>query len=234
MSNILEIDGALLELNDRRLLSDIYLACRTGAISGLLGRNGQGKSCLMKIMYGTLQAQKSVRINGRSVLQAYNERGLISYLPQFSFIPTSLRLRGVLRDFGLDFHPFQHLFPEFTGRENSRIYELSGGERRLIEMYLVIKSNSLFAMLDEPFTHLSPIQIEKAKALLQLEKLNKGMLISDHMYQHVVDICDDLYVLAEGKTTRVESAADLARAGYINIAADVCTAGGFRGVIQPD
>jgi ABC-type lipopolysaccharide export system ATPase subunit len=65
----------------------------------------------------------------------------------------------------------------------------------LVEVYVVVKSPSRFAMLDEPFTHLSPLQVEKVKELLLQEKQQKGFLVTDHMYHQVLDICDDLYVL---------------------------------------
>ena len=54
-------------------------------------------------------------------------------------------------------------------------------------------------MLDEPFTHLNPAQVDKIKELLIEEKNNKGILITDHMYQNVIDISEVLYVLANGK-----------------------------------
>lgn len=70
-------------------------------------------------------------------------------------------------------------------------------------------------MLDEPFTHLNLSQIEKVKQLLQEEKKYKGLLITDHMYRHVVDICDDLYVLANGRVQLVKSIEDVERLGYV-------------------
>jgi ABC-type sugar transport system ATPase subunit len=71
MTHCLEADSIQLEFNGRRILSDIYLKCETGRITGLLGRNGEGKSCLMQIIYGTLACEKSVRIDGVSALSAY-------------------------------------------------------------------------------------------------------------------------------------------------------------------
>jgi len=72
-------------------------------------------------------------------------------------------------------------------------------------------------MLDEPFTHLSPIQIEKVKELLLEEKVNKGLLITDHVYTQVLDICDNLYILADGKAHLIKSAADIEKLGYARL-----------------
>ena len=86
-----------------------------------------------------------------------------------------------------------------------------------MEIYVIVKSKSRFAMLDEPFTHLNPIQVEKVKELLVEEKLHKGLLVTDHMYRHIVDICDDLYVLADGKTHLTKSIADIETLGYARL-----------------
>ena len=51
MNHKLEIDSIQFEFNGRKILSDIYLQCETGKITGLLGKNGEGKSCLMNIIY---------------------------------------------------------------------------------------------------------------------------------------------------------------------------------------
>jgi ABC-type lipopolysaccharide export system ATPase subunit len=71
--------------------------------------------------------------------------------------------------------------------------------------------------LDEPFTQLNPLQIEKAMQLLTEEKARKGILITDQMYRHVIDICDTLYVLTNGKTYLTKSSADIEALGYARL-----------------
>ena len=214
MSHVLEIDGIQLDLGGRRILSDIYLKTETGKVTGLLGKNGHGKSCLMKIIYGSLPCEKSVRFDHVSIVEAYKRPDLLVYLPQFNFIPKSRSLRRVFQDFELEYSRFQHIFSEFAGRQNDSIGRFSGGERRLIELYIILRSPSKFAMLDEPFTHLNPLQIEKAKELIKQEKLNKGLLITDHMYNHILDVCDSLYILDQGKTNLVKHVSDIETFGY--------------------
>lgn len=214
MSHILEADSIQLEFDGRRILNNIYIKCETRNITGLLGRNGQGKSCLMKIIYGSLNCEKSVRIDNIAQYEAFKRPDLLLYLPQFNFIPKSLSLRRIFKDFNLDYSSFEKRFPEFSSRYKYPIGNLSGGGQRLVELYVIVKSKSYFAMLDEPFTHLSPIQIEKVKELLLEEKENKGLLITDHMYKHIIDICDKLYVLSNGKTQLTESIEDIETLGY--------------------
>ncbi|MEO5594226.1 MAG: ATP-binding cassette domain-containing protein [Chitinophagaceae bacterium] len=217
MIHTLEADGIQLAFNDRTILSDIYLKAETGKITGLLGRNGEGKSCLMKIIYGSLQCEKSVRINKQSQHEAFKQPALLRYLPQFNFIPQSLSLKRIFKDFEIDYAGFQEKFPEFASKYTTTAGKLSGGELRLVELYVIVKPPSYFALLDEPFTHLNPVQIEKVKALLLEEKLNKGFVITDHMYRHVTGICDDLYVLVNGKVHLTKSAEDIERLGYARL-----------------
>lgn len=217
MNHQLEVDSIQLEFNSRKILSDIYLKCETGKITGLLGRNGQGKSCLMQIIYGTLRTGKSVRIDGLAQPEAFKRPDLLVYCPQFNFIPQSLSMKRVFKDFDLDLMIFEKTFPEITLWDKSSIGSLSSGGQRLIEIYIIIKSRSHFAMLDEPFSHLSPIQIEKVKELLIEEKSNKGLLITDHMFKHITAICDNLYILANGKIHLTKSTQEIETLGYARI-----------------
>ncbi len=217
MKHILEADGIQLEFNGRKILSGIYLQCESGKITGLLGRNGQGKSCLLNIIYGSLPCEKSVRFNRIAIRDPYKRTDLIRYLPQFHYIPKFLSLQRIFTDFELEYSPFTERFPEFIDRQKDTIGRLSGGERRLVEMYVLIKSTSQFVMLDEPFTKLTPIQIEKVKLLLMTEKENKGLLITDHMYRHILDISDSIYMLNHGRTHLTKDNTDLERLGYVSI-----------------
>ncbi|HZI00856.1 MAG TPA: ATP-binding cassette domain-containing protein, partial [Flavisolibacter sp.] len=71
MKHTLEVDSIQLNFGEIKILSDIYIKCETGSITGLLGRNGQGKSCLMRVIHGSLPAEKSIRFDQVSNLHAY-------------------------------------------------------------------------------------------------------------------------------------------------------------------
>ena len=83
-----------------------------------------------------------------------------------------------------------------------------------VELYLIVKSKSNFAILDEPFSHLSPVQVDQVKELIVDEKRNKGFLITDHMYHHITDISDSLYLLVNGKVHLTSSKVDIENLGY--------------------
>jgi len=218
MIHTLEADGIQLDFGLRRILSDIYLKCETGKITGLLGRNGQGKSCLMNVILGTLNSSSnSVRFDGTVTRNVGKRPDLLLYLPQFNFIPKSLKVKQVLDDFQLSYPDFENRFPEFKEKYNSKVSHLSGGQWRTVEIYIIAKTPSLFAMLDEPFTHLNPIQIDKIKEFLLEEKANKGFLITDHMYEHLLDISDTVYLLRDGKTHLTKTKQDLDNLGYVRL-----------------
>jgi ABC-type lipopolysaccharide export system ATPase subunit len=218
MIHTLEADGIQLEFGLRKILSDVYIKCETGKIIGLLGRNGQGKSCLMNIILGTLKASiSSVRLDGQMIRGAAKKHNLLLYLPQFNITPKSLNIKQVLDDFQLAFADFENRFPEFKELQNLKTGQLSGGQLRTLEIYVIAKAPSLFAMLDEPFTHLNPIQIDKIKEFLLEEKANKGFLITDHMYNHLLDVSDGVYLLKDGKTHLTKTVFDLDELGYVRL-----------------
>ncbi len=216
MINTLEIESVLLEFGKKRVLQDVYLKCETDKVTGLLGRNGTGKTCLMNIMCGTLvPGSHSVRLNQKSILSTLRSSKDIMYLPQFKFIPKSLTLKRIFKDFNLNFSQFVIDFPDFEKYYQSKIKKLSGGEQRIIEIYIILKSKTKFCLLDEPFSHVMPVHVDTIKKIILSEKKNKGILITDHLYKHIIDICDDLYVINDGKTYLTNSIDDIKALGYI-------------------
>jgi len=215
MTHTLTAKDIRLKFGDRPILSDIHIQCHTGRITGLLGRNGTGKTSLMRIIYGdlpcdsrtvTLDDSRTINLddsrtqNNIPLPRPYTQPDRIRYMPQFNFVPGSLTPERICRDFNLDIRGLESAFPEFHTLRRQHIRELSTGQRRLINIYIITRSSSQFVMLDEPFTLLSPIQIEKVKAILEEEKQNKGILITDHLHQHIWDVSDEVYTLADGRT----------------------------------
>ena len=216
MSHLLEFDSIRLSFNGRVILSDIYMRCETGKITGLLGRNGQGKSCLFNIVYGELEPEeKSVRFDKVRVDRAYMRPELLRFLPQFDFFPKSFSIGRVFDDFSLDYRELERRFPEFASKHRFPIGKLSGGEYRFLQTYVILKAASQFVILDEPFTHLMPLQIEKVIELIREEKEQKGLLITDHLYQHIISLSDHVYLLTDGKTHPVKDLFAIEGLGYV-------------------
>lgn len=214
----LEIDSVLLEFDLRKILSDVYLKCETGKITGLLGRNGNGKSCLMNIICGNLEPQsKSIRFDNKTIDIPFKKPELLMYLPQFNFTPNYISVKRIFEDFEIEFTGFEKIFPDIGVNYKSDISKLSGGHRRIVEVYIIARSKTQFILLDEPFSHIMPLHIEKMKELLLEEKQNKGILMTDHLYQHITSISDSLYVIANGKTYLTKDLSDIEKLGYARI-----------------
>jgi hypothetical protein len=212
----LDISNLRLEYGFKRILWDVFLCCETGDVVGLLGRNGSGKTCLMKAVYGELKLQEQyVGIDGRVLLKRERRPEDMRYLPQHHFIPPGLSVKRVFDDFGVNFDQFVVDFPEFGNTYRRRIKTFSSGERRIIEVYVVLTSVSKFCLLDEPFSFLMPLHVQKMKEIICREKVTKGIMITDHYFEDVMDISDELFVLRGGKTWKVDERTDLESLEYI-------------------
>jgi len=215
-SHTLEFDSIRLSFGGRVILCDVYMKCETGKITGLLGRNGQGKSCLFNIVYGSLKAEDgSVRFDKTPIARAYRRPDLLRFLPQFNFIPKSFTIGRVFDDFEVDYRELERRFPEFASQQRIPLGKLSGGQYRFLETYVILRAESKFVILDEPFTHLMPLQIEKVIELIKEEKQRKGLLITDHLYQPIVALADRLYLLRDGQTRPVGGLTEIEAFGYV-------------------
>ncbi len=216
MRHTLEVDSIILEFGPKRVLQNVYLKSETGIITGILGRNGSGKTCLMTIIYGELETNnKSIRLDGETIFSGFRSPETLRYLPQFSFIPKDLKVKRIFNDFELDFAQFSYDFPDFEKYYNCKLKKLSGGEQRIIEVYSILASKTKFCMLDEPFSQIMPLHVETLKSILIREKKNKGVIITDHLYKYIIDICDNLYVISDGKTYLTTDLNDLISLGYL-------------------
>lgn len=109
----IEFDSIMLEFGMHRVLSAIHMACNTREVVGLLGRNGSGKSCLMRIVFGSMAAQsKSVRIDGQYLTGNYMHKKRIAYLPQHDLLPEFLTFSSALNLFGVKADQIKNAFPE--------------------------------------------------------------------------------------------------------------------------
>lgn len=216
--SLLEADSIILRYGEKTILSDVYLKCEAGEITGIVGRNGCGKSSLLKIIFGTLQAEsQSVRLNGKFIKCPYKNHNLVRYLPQENFLPAHLKVREVMDLFISDPKQRVNLNQEELLKKvrGSYIRSLSGGEKRYLGTLLMLFSEAKFVLLDEPFTHLSPIQSEHLKNHLREQSATKGIVITDHIYEHVTEISTSLLVIRNGKTIPVKDRQEMADLGYL-------------------
>ncbi|MFI3285269.1 MAG: ATP-binding cassette domain-containing protein [Rikenellaceae bacterium] len=210
----LEIDSVELHFGNRTIISSAYIRVETGTITALLGRNGCGKSCLMRIICGDLKAQNSsIHIN--SIWQPRLNHNQVVYSPQYNILPKNLTLQTIFDDYEVCFDTFALHFPEFAKLKEQKVENMSGGEQRIVNIYIVLNSKSQFAMLDEPFSQIMPIHVTKIKELIKEAAHTKGILITDHMYRNILDITDSLYIMSNTTIYSAKSKDDLVRYGYL-------------------
>ena len=215
---LFEIDNVELYFKGKSILNGIYLKAETGKITGLLGSNGSGKTCLLSIVFGHLKPKyQLIRIDGKACLKPLFKQHIAAYLPQHHLVPNQLKIKMAFKVFAVDFNQFLERFEGFKPLSKSKFKHLSGGERRLIETYLILKTTSKLVLLDEPFTHLSPIFIEDVKQLISEEKKHKAIILTDHLFRNVVELSDDMYLLKNGSTTPITDVKALEDYGYISI-----------------
>ncbi|MFA7473306.1 MAG: ATP-binding cassette domain-containing protein [Spirosomataceae bacterium] len=214
----LEADGIRKNFGNLCLLRDIYVKVEPCAVTALLGRNGVGKSTLMKIIYGIERSDGvSVRHGGKNVDRPYKRTGLIRYLPQHPFLPENIKLIRLLKLYGTTVDRLAPFISDLNDRLHKTLGELSVGQKRMLETVLVLTSPVKFVFLDEPFLGLAPLHIECMKQLIVSEAAHKGILISDHSYKHVLEISDFCYLLrSDGVLSPVKDIpGDLKKWGYI-------------------
>ncbi len=216
MIHQLEADSISIHYENRAIITGGYLKAETGKITGLLGRNGYGKSSLLKALFGAVKAEyKSVRVDQKWIPDLLSVRNLAAYLPQHSFVPDYLNVQTVFDLYGTDFEKISTSFPELKTCYTQKTGQLSGGERRLVETLLILFRPVQFVLLDEPFSFLSPVLIERLLVIIQEEKRNKSIIITDHLYKTILRTCDDLYLISNQRTYLIRTPEELVRWGYL-------------------
>ena len=215
---ILEIDNVELSFDNKRILYGVYLKSETGKVTGILGRNGCGKTSLLRILFGSLMPKyKNIRIDGKTQKGKLYGTYLAAYLPQHKLLPNNLKLLKAFRLFNSDWGIFTKTFPAFDKYKNIRVNELSSGELRVIETYLILNSNKKIILLDEPFSFIAPIYVEKIKELIQIKKKESAIVITDHFYRDILEISDSVYFLKDGYSKLISSKQELEDQGYLNL-----------------
>ena len=80
---------------------------------------------------------------------------------------------------------------------------------------MILQSDASFYILDEPFTQVDPVSIEDVKAMIRERAKDHGIIITDHNYDAISTVADNLFVIADGYTNQVRSREDLVRHGYL-------------------
>jgi lipopolysaccharide export system ATP-binding protein len=198
----------------RAVVDGVTLELRQGEVVGLLGPNGAGKTTTFYIIVGFIRADSgSVYLGDRTIsrLPMYKRARLgIGYLPQESSIFRKLTVEqnvmAILETLPLSRTERNERLEELLslmGIEHirkSRGYQLSGGERRRVEIARSLVTSPKFMLLDEPFAGIDPIAVADLQACVaKLRGRGLGILITDHNVRETLSITDRAYILFEGR-----------------------------------
>jgi LPS export ABC transporter ATP-binding protein len=195
------------------VLHSVNLEVSSGEVVGLLGPNGAGKTTSFYIICGLVEATNGeVFLDGENIsslpLHQRSKLG-IGYLPQEASIFKDLSVEDNLylasevldEDAKVLEDRCENLLNLFN-IENIRKrigVNLSGGERRRVEIARALVSNPKFVLLDEPFAGVDPINVGDIQKIIQnLKSLNIGVLITDHNVRETLSIVDKAYVMKSG------------------------------------
>ncbi|WP_431122632.1 ATP-binding cassette domain-containing protein [Flagellimonas flava] len=213
---VLEIDNVELNFGQKKILSGIYLNAQSGSITSILGRNGAGKTSLFNILFGCLKPKyKSIRIDGTPISKHLFQSNEIAYLPQHQLLPSKLSVRKAFDLFKVDWDLFIEEFDSFRLYENNKISEISSGERRVLETYLILYLDKKIILLDEPFSYIAPLYVDKFKQIILDKKKERITLITDHFYRDILQISDKTYLLKNGCSKLIKDSKELIDNGYI-------------------
>lgn len=198
----------------RNVVNGVSVKVKQGEIVGLLGPNGAGKTTTFYMIVGLERPNAGrVIVNGEDVtsLPMYRRsRFGIGYLPQeasvFRKLTVEDNLMAILEttsQSGAERKDMlEKLLEEFhiTHVRHRKGSELSGGERRRVEIARCLSTNPYFILLDEPFAGVDPIAVADIQNIIgYLKERGIGILITDHNVRETLSIVDNAYILSEGQ-----------------------------------
>ena len=210
---MLSIQNINKTIKDKNIVDNISFEVPSGCICGLLGPNGAGKTTTFYIIAGLIKADKGdiflADENVSSFAMHKRSKIGIKYLPQEPSIFQNLSVyENLLGLAELSFKRKEDIenfitksIDEFNLSEilNHKGRQLSGGQRRKVEIARTLAANPKIILLDEPFAGIDPIAIDEIKqVLIKLKNKNIGILITDHNVREALEICDHAIVINNG------------------------------------
>jgi len=210
--SILEAKNLKKSFKKELIIKGVSVKVKEGEVVGLLGPNGAGKTTSFYLICGILKPDEGkVLLDNKDItnLALYKKAKLgIGYLPQES---------SVFRDLSVEDNLYIVAEEYYDKKEQDKIVEdlleqfniepirkrkginLSGGERRRVEIARALIPKPKFLFLDEPFAGVDPVNVKDIKELISfLAKEGIGIIITDHNVRETLSICNRAYVLKDG------------------------------------
>ena len=202
------------KIKDKKILKNVSFNVDFGSICGLLGPNGAGKTSSFYIIAGLSNSDNgNIQLADDDVtnmpMHKRSKLG-IKYLPQEPSIFQNLTVHENLLGLAeLTYNSKEEInnfveqsIDEFNLKDicNLKGRQLSGGQRRKVEIARTLVSNPKMILLDEPFAGIDPIAIEDIKDVLKkLKSKDIGILITDHNVRETLELCDTAAIINNGE-----------------------------------
>jgi len=209
---MIRTEGLVKIYGKRKVVNSVSLEINRGEVVGLLGPNGAGKTTTFYMLIGLVKPNEGkVYFDDMDITRfPMFKRALlgIGYLAQepsiFRRLTVEENLLLVLEARGVKDRKkiVDQLLEEFslTHLRKSRGQDLSGGERRRVEVARAMAGNPQFILLDEPFTGVDPIAVDELKRIISfLKSKNIGVLLTDHNVRDTLSITDRSYIIYQGQ-----------------------------------
>ncbi|WP_233834984.1 branched-chain amino acid ABC transporter ATP-binding protein/permease [Paraburkholderia sp. ZP32-5] len=200
------------------VLEGVDLTVNSGEVVALLGRNGVGKTTLLRTITGTLPATSGrVMFDGNDVsamrADLINRLG-VSLVPEgrrlFPNLTVQENLKLAARAGGAPLDEICELFPKLRVLMRSRAANLSGGERQMVAIARALMVPSRLILLDEPFEGLAPAVVHEVREAVKKLTTRASLVIVEHHAQSVLNMADRAYVLVNGQVAFSGAARELA------------------------
>ncbi len=201
----------------RQVVRNVSLSLEPGEVLGLLGPNGAGKTTSFRMIVGLISPDSGSVLFGDQDITAtpmYQRARLgISYLPQeasvFRKLTVEQNLLAILQTLRIPRRERQEKLDFLISKlgletvRRSRGYQLSGGERRRVEIARALVISPSFLLLDEPFSGIDPKQVlELQRIIFDLKEAGIGILMTDHNVRETLSVTDRAYIIHNGEVFR--------------------------------
>jgi lipopolysaccharide export system ATP-binding protein len=232
---VLSLKNLLKIYSGRKVVDSVSIKVSSDGVFGLLGPNGAGKTTTFYMTIGIIKPDKGqVFLDDENITEYpmyIRARRGIGYLPQepsiFRKLTVKQNIMAILETMSLSESEQTYRADELLDElgiknlSNQKASVLSGGEKRRLEIARSLATNPSFMLLDEPFAGIDPLAIIDIKNIIShLKKRGIGVLISDHNVRDTLGVCDEAYILNDGKV--IESgnpkkiaSSDIARRIYL-------------------
>ncbi|MEJ7680357.1 MAG: ATP-binding cassette domain-containing protein [Segetibacter sp.] len=219
MEHTLDVKSVIHSFGKRQILSDISFTCKTGDVIGIFGRNGTGKSTLLKVLFGTIRAKHSeIYLDNKIVEKNIPLNYFIAYHHQEVFLPKNTTVKNLIPLYFPDGEKQNKLFydPRVNKIENQKAGALSMGEQRYLQFLMILNLDHHFILLDEPFSMLEPLYKDLIKEKIESNKYVKGFIVTDHYYADVLQVATIKKVIRDGVMFTINHTNDLVDFGYLS------------------